>query len=673
MSDTEEDYDSETEIETDSESKTEVNNKDIQREQTGESQPDDEERQRRQEELNKKLVKAAGAGNNEDVIQQIRDGADITSKDSNGDTGLHLSADRGHKDVLQTFITHKADLNIRGHSQSTALINAAVYGQLSCAQLLLAHGADTDLKTGRGRTALIYAAEKNYPDIISTLLAHGANDKIQDNDGRDALKWAKNKNRQQDAIRMFTAWKKRSNVSQEMMTAAEEGRWRLLTGLVIAGADVETRNARGETGLDLAIRSGNMDPVLTFLDKGVNGYNREECLQKFDRNKKLVEAADSGDNESVTRLLQEGAEITSRDSDGDTGLHLSARNGHMDVLQTFITHKADLNIRDFNQRTPLINAAAKGQLSCAQLLVAHGADTDLQSGRGMTALMWGAKKNYPEIISALLAHGTDDQIKDNDGRDALKLAEEEGNQDAVKVLKACKEHPYKVTEHIIEEVKKENANWGLVKSLIAVHPHINHLNQNGETPLRLAWNAENIKLVKLLLDRGAQFDLQNFKGETSLQIEQYIEKNDVQKRENVIDLMIEYDKKRNPESLIDSQFRMKKEIKNIVPSSGNLRDCLMSISDKYPWSGGKYKVMLAISFILRVFRGSFLYTLDVFTDIQFALDMFRQANRNFVEDLSKCQQTFEKNFDVAIETCKINFDKITCMEAIDQVHIDILF
>ena len=81
--------------------------------------------------------------------------------------------------------------------------------------------------------------------------------------------------------------------------------------------------------------------------------------------------------------------------------------------------------------------------------------------------------------------------------------------------------------------------------------------------------------------------------------------------------MIEYDKKRNPKSLDDSQIRMKNEIKKIVPSSGNLRDCLISISDKYPWSDGKYKVMLALSFILRVFRGSLLYSLDVFTDIQF--------------------------------------------------------
>ena len=360
----------------------------------------------------------------------------------------------------------------------------------------------------------------------------------------------------------------------------------------------------------------------------------EECVQKFDRNKKLVEAADSGDNERVTRLLQEGADITSRNSDRDTGLHLSTRGGYKDVLLTFIAHKVDLNIRGAAQ---------------------------------MTALMIASTINQPEIIGELLAHGADDQIQDYQGRDALKCAENENSQDAVKVLKSRKEDPYKVTKQIMGEAKNENVNWGLVKGIIAAHPDINHLNKNRETALRLAWKAENIKLVKLLLDRGAKFDVQNADGKTSLQIEQYIEKNDVKKRENVLDLMIEYDQKRNQEALEDSQFRIKKEIKKIVPTSGNLRDCLKSISDKYPWSEGKYKVMLGISFLLQVIRGSFFFGLDVATDIQFTLDMMTQAKRNFLGDFAKCQHTFENHFDAAIEVCKMHFDKNMCREAIDQV------
>ena len=58
------------------------------REQTGESQTVDAERQRRQKELNEKLLEAAKAGNNKDVIQHISDGAEITSRDKDGNTGL---------------------------------------------------------------------------------------------------------------------------------------------------------------------------------------------------------------------------------------------------------------------------------------------------------------------------------------------------------------------------------------------------------------------------------------------------------------------------------------------------------------------------------------------------------------------------------------------------------
>ena len=177
-------------------------------------------------------------------------------------------------------------------------------------------------------------------------------------------------------------------------------------------------------------------------------------------------------------------------------------------------------------------------------------------------------------------------------------------------------------------------------------------------------------MVKILLDNDAQFDLQNANGKTNLKIEEYVEENDIKKREQVIDLMIEYDKKRNTKSSeFDSHFRMKKNIRKIVPSSGNLRDCLTSISEKYPWSDGKYKMMLAWSFIVQFIRGSLFYCLDVYTDIQFTLDMFRQANRNSVEDFLKCHNTFERNFDVAIETCKMHFDKDTCLKSIAQVDI----
>ena len=164
----------ESETESERESETESDTENFQGEQIGEPQPDDAERKRRQEDLNKKLLKAAGDGNNEEVIQHLSNGAEITSTDSDGDSGLHLSAQEGHMDVLQTFITKKVDINIRGYYLGTALMNAAHMGHLSCLHLLLTHGAATDLKDKDARTALMEAAFHGHLSCLQLILTHGA-------------------------------------------------------------------------------------------------------------------------------------------------------------------------------------------------------------------------------------------------------------------------------------------------------------------------------------------------------------------------------------------------------------------------------------------------------------------------------------------------------------------
>ena len=187
------------------------------RDQTGQSKTDDAERQRRQEELNGKLLDAAKAGNNEDVIQFISDGAEITSRDGNGDTGLRHCAFYGHKDVMDTFLKHKLmDVNIKGQADWTPLMHAARCGHLFCVQLLLAHGADTELKSLSGETALIIAAMYDYPDIIGDLLRHGADDQVQNNRGWNAITIAK-MTANDDAFRMLTVWKEKNNIDQEII------------------------------------------------------------------------------------------------------------------------------------------------------------------------------------------------------------------------------------------------------------------------------------------------------------------------------------------------------------------------------------------------------------------------------------------------------------------------
>ena len=52
-----------------------------------------------------------------------------------------------------------------------------------------------------------------------------------------------------------------------------------------------------------------------------------------DKNLKLLEAAETGDEASVIRLLEAGANVRTRDEYKDTGLHNSARSGHDNIIK----------------------------------------------------------------------------------------------------------------------------------------------------------------------------------------------------------------------------------------------------------------------------------------------------------------------------------------------------
>ena len=369
----------------------------------------------------------------------------------------------GYDSVVKTFLEAGIDVNIRdeGDTKWTALINAAYWDQISCLKILLENGADPDIKGGKdhhrhGWTALMYTASMNYPDLAAELLIKGADQKILNDAGKSATQLAK-ENNSQDAVQLLKAWGNQEVLNHEMRTAARQGRGRLVSGLLRAGADVETKDKNGETGIDIAVKRGHRAAAEAFLNQGITGYSREECLEQCDENrerideanKKMISAAWEGDNQEFMAALEKGAEITSTNRSGDTGLHLGAMQGHQSVVLTLLTRGLDPNIRGEEQRTALMHAAGRGQiflrmrewsendhLSCVQTLLEYGALADLKDRNGDTALLIAVKKNYPDIVAELLARQADVNIVNEEKIIALQLAEEENNEDIVKLLEA---------------------------------------------------------------------------------------------------------------------------------------------------------------------------------------------------------------------------------------------
>ena len=100
----------------------------------------------------------------------------------------------------------------------------------------------------------------------------------------------------------------------------------------------------------------------------------------------LLEASTAGDEETVTRLLQQGVSVLSENENGLTGLHLSCGEGHEKIVKIFLDHGCDINCRGYGQLTPLMNSSIFDHLTITKLLLQHGAEVDLQAVNGDTAL-----------------------------------------------------------------------------------------------------------------------------------------------------------------------------------------------------------------------------------------------------------------------------------------------
>ena len=137
-------------------------------------------------------------------------------------------------------------------------------------------------------------------------------------------------------------------------------------------------------------------------------------------------------------LIEQGANVNAKRSDGSTPLFLAASFGHEAVARVLIANDADVNTRNPYGYTPLFAAALDGHESVAELLIAHGADIEQRDEMGATPLFFASLKGHANLVRLLIAHGADVNAKARNGeghtKTPLALAEEEGHADVIKLL-----------------------------------------------------------------------------------------------------------------------------------------------------------------------------------------------------------------------------------------------
>lgn len=225
-------------------------------------------------------------------------------------------------------------------------------GQEELAAALLQHGASVDAQDERGRTPLHTAAESDIEGMAQLLLQKGASMDKQDGDGCTSLYLVAQAGRS-GAVRALMAAgadaSRRNNGDwSPLEAAAQNGHGEVLRVMAELGADVNFLDASGWVVLHWAHGRTVVDALV--------GAGAKIEVQNVALLTPLAHAAKACDIETVRALVDHGAEVNTRDEEGDTPLHFAAqwagKDGAAELMDLLLRSGADETVANNNGERP---------------------------------------------------------------------------------------------------------------------------------------------------------------------------------------------------------------------------------------------------------------------------------------------------------------------------------
>jgi ankyrin repeat protein len=345
----------------------------------------------------------------------------------------------------------------------------------------------------------------------------------------------------------------------------------LAASLVAAGADVNAANRFGVVPLHLAIAAGDGEMTRWLLDAGADAAAPDRAGEP-----PLLLAARAGVPASAQALLEHGAAVDTRDpSFGQTPLMIAVRGGHLPLVRALLDAGADVNAQSTAEepprfvppsespeglsrgagiiragwpegrgkrfpaagaKTPLLYATREGHLEIARLLLERGAQLELADGNGITPLINAllnatifrvnrtGRSDHLAIANLLLDAGANPNASDWYGETPLWAAVDlrnlelgrEGNDRNVR------DDAFALIERLLRSGAEPNARTREFpherRYLVVQVGSVAWVDLTGQTPFLRAAAAGDLKVMRLLLEHGADPNIATYAGTTPLMV-----------------------------------------------------------------------------------------------------------------------------------------------------------
>jgi len=239
-----------------------------------------------------------------------------------------------------------------------------------------------------------------------------------------------------------------------------------------------------------------------------------------DAESRLLDAAKSGDLETVQAFLCSGIDPNETDEGNRTALGWAAAVGNESLVVLLLKHGANPNLPANDGTTPLMAVAGGGSSACVEALLAKGADPNAVRGAfpEETALHYAAQEGHDDMCGLLLDAGADPDVSRADGVTALILAAQDGHTRTVERLILAHANPNAKEKNGLTSLMMvaDGGHLDVVKILISAGADLDAAEGTGLTALMMASAHGHLDIIKMLLSAGANTHCKTAQGVDAL-------------------------------------------------------------------------------------------------------------------------------------------------------------